>query len=266
MLSPFEASDLKIARSRKHLQELQTEISSFFSTKPYRLVVEPSELNNQLGYIAHAWVVRINGSITAMVSTIIGDIFHNLRTALDLLACDLVRIAGESTKDVYFPFAKNAETLPGMIKSKNLNRAGPEVVKIIIDLKPYKDGNSLLRAIHDMNILDKHQALVPIIAGGASPAVRIAFNPSNPTTVPSIRTRISRDGQQLVTMPPVSNLPIGTELDAEWAMLFDVDAGPLGGCEIVETINQCASLTTGIIQFFRTRFPGPYTSFRPSRD
>jgi hypothetical protein len=55
MLAPFEASDLKIARAKKHLQELETEVATFFSTKPYRLVVEPSALNSQTGFVSHAW-------------------------------------------------------------------------------------------------------------------------------------------------------------------------------------------------------------------
>jgi hypothetical protein len=34
MLAPFEASDLKIARAKKHLKELETEITAFFSANP----------------------------------------------------------------------------------------------------------------------------------------------------------------------------------------------------------------------------------------
>jgi hypothetical protein len=264
MLLPFEASDLKIARARKHLQELETEIAAFFSAKPFRLIVEPWEHNASLGYVTHAWVVRIKGEITPMVSTIIGDVFHNLRTSLDLLACDLVSIAGKSAKNVYFPFSENESGLLEMIKSKNLNRAGPEVVRMVIDLKPCRDGNKLLRAIHDMDVLDKHQALVPVVAGGASPAARIAFNATNPTNVQPVRTRIEHNGQSVMVMPPVSNLPIGTELDAEWAIVFDAAAGPLAGCEIVGSLAYLASLAASVIQLFRSRIPGPHPHFRPS--
>jgi len=263
MIAPFEASDLKIARTKKHLQELDAEITSFFSTKPFRLVVEPWELNEKLGYVTHAWVVRISGMLAPTVSTIIGDIFHNLRTSLDVLACDLVRIAGKSDKGVYFPFCDDATGLPEMIKRRNLHRAGPEVVKIISDLKPYRGGNDALRAIHDMNILDKHRALVPVIAGGASPAAMIGFNPAQPTNVPSIKSKIHRDGQYLVVMPPVSNLPPGTELFAEWVIIFGTEAGPLAGCEVIKTINHLMHLTESIVQLFRTRFPGPYPSLGP---
>lgn len=65
-------------------------------------------------------------------------------------------------------------------------------------------------------------------------------------------------------MPPVSNLPLGTELAAEWVVVFDDAAGPLAGGEIVEMLNYLASLTTCIVQLFRARFPGPYPGFEPS--
>jgi hypothetical protein len=264
VIAPFEASDLKIARAKKHLQELETEIAAFFRAKPYRLVIEPWELNNETGFVSHAWVVRISGSLTPTVATIIGDIFHNLRTSLDTLACDLVRIAGKSVQQVYFPFSATANELPEMIKRRNMNRAGTHVTKMIIDLAPYKGGNTMLRSIHDMNILDKHQTLVPVIAGGISPAMTIAFDPARPTDIPRIPTKIDRDGQSLVVMPPISNLPLGTELPADWAITFDANAGPLAGREVIETLNQLTGLTESIVQLFRARFPGPYPCLRPS--
>jgi hypothetical protein len=266
MLAPFEASDLKVARTKSHIKELETEITAFFSANPYRLMVEPWELNNQLGYIVHAWVVRIRETLTPSVSTIIGDIFHNLRTSLDILVCDMVRIEGKSVKEVHFPFCETSSVFTEAIRRRKLHRAGQEVVKTLADLKPWKDGNPKLRAIHDMDILDKHQALVPVIAGGISPAMKIAFNPDQPTDIPRIATKIDRDGQSLMVMPPVSNIPLGTELPADWVITFDAKAGPLAGCEVVETLNQLTSLTAGVVQLFRTRFPGPYPSFRPSID
>jgi hypothetical protein len=165
---------------------------------------------------------------------------------------------------VLFPFCETPKDFAEAVKRRKLTRAGPEVIKILAGLKPWKGGNPLLRAIHDMDILDKHQALVPIIAGGISPAMKIAFNPAAPTDIPRVGSKITHDGQSLIVMPPVSNLPTGKELPADWAITFDSEAGPLAGCEVVESLNQLTSLTASIIQLFRTRFPGPYSSLRPS--
>lgn len=116
MLAPFEASNLKIARARKHLQELKSEIAAFFSKNPYRLVIEPWELNSQTGFVSHSWVVHIDDTLPSITSTIIGDVFHNLRTSLDILVCDLVRIEGKSVKEVLFPFCETPNEFAEAVK------------------------------------------------------------------------------------------------------------------------------------------------------
>jgi hypothetical protein len=222
-IAPFDLPDMKIARARKHIQELEMELATYFNVKPLRLVVELNPFNDQTRHQSHAWVPRVSAEPGPILATIIGDVFHNLRAALDILACDLVRIAQKSPKNVYFPFADSADAMPKRIKDKNLDRAGEEVVKIVTELKPYPSGDKFLRAIHDMDILDKHQALVPVVAGGASPQATIAFGPQ-PTNLMPIKT-IIKDGRPLWIMPPVSNLPLGTELAAEWGLYA---IGPFG--------------------------------------
>lgn len=257
MLAPFEAPKLKIDRAKKHIQEIETYAASFFASKPFRLVVEPWELNEQCGFHSHAWVVRISNNLSPDISVIIGDVFHNLRASLDILACDLVRLAGKNTKGVYFPFCENESGLADMIKHRKIDRAGPETVAMIKELQPYRGGNDWLRAIHDMNILDKHQALVPVVAGGATPAATIAFTPEAPTNVPSVRSKIDRDGQCLLVMPPIANLPVGTELEAEWHIIFGEDAGPLTGHDVVEALKSLTRLTARIVEFFAERLQQP---------
>jgi hypothetical protein len=45
------------------------------------------------------------------MGAIVGDIIHNLRAALDLAACDLVRIRGGNDNGVYFPFCNEPDEL-----------------------------------------------------------------------------------------------------------------------------------------------------------
>ena len=90
------------------------------------------------------------------LSAIFGDIVHNLRTALDLAASACVRANGKSDKGVFFPFCKEASELDAMIKRRNIDRAHPDVVSYIRSLAPYKGGNIALRAIHDLDVRDKH--------------------------------------------------------------------------------------------------------------
>jgi hypothetical protein len=97
MIAPFEAAKLKIERANKHIQELELSIASYFSENPCALVVEPFPGTLH----SHAWIARIRKPVPLFLSAIIGDAVHNLRTSLDLLACDLVRLTGRSVRYAY---------------------------------------------------------------------------------------------------------------------------------------------------------------------
>ena len=94
------------------------------------------------------------------MGAIVGDIIHNLRSALDLLACDLVLANGGNPKGVYFPFFKTADGLNKKIKDRDFNRAGPDAVALLTRYQPYEGGDSPLYAIHLLDIIDKHRMLV----------------------------------------------------------------------------------------------------------
>lgn len=259
MLEPFEAPKLKIERAHRHLRELETEITAYFHRKPMVLMVEkPAGLEH---HGAHSWTVRIREPVPIHLSPIIGDIIHNLRASLDLLACDLVRIAGKSTKGVNFPFCDNPNKLDDFIKLRNLTRAGPEVVALVKSLKPYKGGNIALRAIHDFDIRDKHEALIPLVSAGASPSANVRFSPGGGITpIPSISSRISEDGQHLLITIPIPGVPLGTELPAAFALIFGFDGSPFDGHEILNTLRHFTEATESAIQLFIGRFDKPVAS------
>ena len=97
-----------------------------------------------------------------MLAPIIGDAVHNLRSALDILACDLAKLNGQSDDGVYFPFAKSESELDRQIAGRRFDRAGPAAVAELKALRPYKGGNTLLRGVHDLDIQDKHQFIIPV--------------------------------------------------------------------------------------------------------
>ncbi len=104
------------------------------------------------------------------LSTLLGDAIHNMRAALDLLAVWLVERNNQNAADVYFPFAGCAQDLDEMISRSKFHRAGQANVAILRSLQPYKGGNLMLRAVHDLDIQDKHRALIPhltVISTGA---------------------------------------------------------------------------------------------------
>jgi hypothetical protein len=149
----FAASYVKLARAQKFIGELEAERQRYRDSKPVTGKFE-------VGSNPPAMNVHWKG-ITLLPGAIIGDTIHNLRTALDLMASELARIRKEPDKDVYFPFAESASRFEHAIKSKQFNKAGDDAVALLRTFSPYRGGNESLRALHDMDISDKHTALVP---------------------------------------------------------------------------------------------------------
>ena len=94
-------------------------------------------------------------------AVLVGDIIHNMRTALDHMASELARLNGKPDKNVYFPFAENASGLEEQIRNRKFNLCGKDAVNLLRTFKPYRGGNEALRSIHDLDILDKHRSLIP---------------------------------------------------------------------------------------------------------
>ena len=87
----------------------------------------------------------------------IGDVIHNLRSALDITVFGM---AGHRAPKIRFPFSKKAEGLNSSIKDGYVKFAGTKVVETIHSLQPYPTGNGALYAVHALSLQDKHRLLV----------------------------------------------------------------------------------------------------------
>lgn len=239
----FKSSKLKIERAKKHTSELNNEIVSFLRRKPYRIVIEPGAEPG-----IHSLVIRVRENIPDNFPTIIGDAIHNLRAALDLLACDLVRMNDEEIEDVYFPFCKDGKDFENTIHHRHLDRAAPEIVDIIRSLKPYNGGDDTLRAIHDLDISDKHKLLIPCSYYCGIPSISINSVGGGGLEMINCRFGPIQDGQSIVTMPAKQNLKLGQSFIPTIHITFG--EGPLGDQPIVSTLYQLTQLVDGIVRRF----------------
>jgi hypothetical protein len=92
-----------------------------------------------------------------------GDIVHNLRSALDHLAYQLVVVGSEKepSRRVEFPIAKDFATYEAE-KTKKVQGMRPIAIKAIDNVKPYKGGNEPLWRIHELDNIDKHRTLFSV--------------------------------------------------------------------------------------------------------
>lgn len=144
----FRESKVKLKRALQFIDEVDAGLQAYDASDPISARFEGASLKIDIK------------EIDPNVLSALGDAIHNMRAALDLMASELARVNGKSDKDVHFPFANSKENFPDQIRSKNFDRAGDDVVALVKTFEPYSDGNKILRAIHDLDIRDKHRNII----------------------------------------------------------------------------------------------------------
>ncbi|WP_316225547.1 hypothetical protein [Bradyrhizobium sp. SZCCHNS3052] len=247
-MANFDASRLKIVRSRTHVGSPVEVIRAFLLRTPLYIVVE---LDNGRKY----WCVRVREPMPAEFSAIQGDAIHNLRASLDLLACELVRLNNQSDDDVYFPFSKTQSDFQQMFTRRHMDRASQRAQALVHALQPYPGGDDDLRAVHDLDIIDKHQMLIPAADMVGMPDY------AGPSGLVQGQKVSLRDGARVPVdsylEPYVStsrpyhgtfslNLPLTTANGTPF---------PLAGREVVPTIIQLSTKVENIISQFAALYP-----------
>jgi hypothetical protein len=116
-----------------------------------------------------------------------------------------------------------------MIRRRYFDGAGDEAVSLLRRLKPYPGGNIALRAIHDLDIRDKHTSLIPTPMAVGSPVL----------------SRWDDDSTPNLTIVGDATAP------SQLTLAFPAN-GPLAGQEILPTLQSLIELTAGIVEAFRT--------------
>lgn len=158
---PFHGARVKITRAMLHIEELEQTLKPYVDEGP--LTIHEFAVWQNRDDRTWGFSIRTEAKPPPeMTAAILGDIIHNLRSSLDLIASELAEARGKRSDDVYFPFSGSAEDLDLMIKRRRFDRCGEDAVDLLKTLQPFVGGNLLLRAIHDLDIVDKHRSLVPV--------------------------------------------------------------------------------------------------------
>ncbi len=213
----FPASHLKVERAHGFIAELQRLVKAHVNENPPRITPIASSDGKHTFDIEWA-------NLGLLPGVIVGDVVHNLRTALDLMASDLATRNGRSNKDVYFPIADSEEALTGRISSQKFSKAGDDAVELLRSFRPYRGGDNLLRDLHDLNNADKHTALIAVHSDAG---IFVDF------------VRDPQDENKLIIKPGIERVEI-----------YFPESGPLAGEPIVEMLKQMAELVESVLQAF----------------
>ncbi len=263
-MAPVDEIRLKIQRANKHIFDLKSEIARFFATDPYRRAIKDDpQTGERVCYLSVCDPVPLSVSIVA------GDAISNIRSALDHLAYQLVRVGTGKPgpfPEVSFPIVDAPSKLESAIKGK-VKGARKDAIEAIRTVKPYKGGNDTLWYLHKLNIIDKHRLLV---AAGSnafrnmSPkdlemmrAIWTGSHGSKPFPV-SVSTGVGGAFMAVKDFPlkvgdPLCHGRTDSELNQEYRVHFQVsfnEPGIIQRHPVLETIDGMANLVDNIISDF----------------
>lgn len=247
----FEAPKLKIKNAKEHIRQLQCEVAQFIARNPYRVVVEQDRKT-----LDDLFVIRVQEQIPDDFAAIIRDVIHNLRMALDLLACGLVRVNGGDVQDVYFPFCRNGNDFENIIKQRHIDRASPDIVDIFRRLEPYKGGNDALIAIHDLAMSDKHKIANPCFYFTGIPNCLIARPDGSPFfSLTSCWIGPIKDGLTICRFPRrvLQGVSVGQRFKGRFEITFG-DEQAFHRQSIIPTLYELAGLVDGIVKTFEAHY------------
>ncbi|HEV1993428.1 MAG TPA: hypothetical protein VGR03_03760 [Candidatus Acidoferrum sp.] len=150
---------LKIRWANKHIENLKASLDAVES-HPYPVTVKRDPKTRERVYYA----TKVP-DISSEFALSAGDILHNLRSALDHLACGLVRANGGTiTNSTEFPiieYAPRTDRDKARLAGK-IEGIRQEAKDYILSIQPYRQGNaaSALGRLHKLNIRDKHRLLL----------------------------------------------------------------------------------------------------------
>jgi hypothetical protein len=152
----------KIGRANHHLAELENSLSVALDPNRYHF---DRELENG-EYVYHVYGVP---NVDPTWSLIVGDCLHNLRSALDYLAWQLVLLDnGDPNEETQFPIRETPFNKAGEIQPTQLKPAirRPEILSALEEAQPYYENGgpqeSLLWALSRLNNIDKHRLLLVV--------------------------------------------------------------------------------------------------------
>lgn len=155
----FRDARLKIKRADEHIAE---------AGKRTDLITSPHSQTSRVEIHAEARAVSVHYHLQRLgdlpeLACVIGDAIHNFKTALDYAWFQTVtKLVPGITGRPKFPIYPSVDQLKAALAKGGISAASPRLANFILaEIKPYDGGNFYLRPLHQLDIRDKHELLIP---------------------------------------------------------------------------------------------------------
>jgi hypothetical protein len=248
---------VKTERAKKHINDLYSAIRTFCESDPYPVIIEDDPQTGD-----RVFRVRESRAVPAVISAMLGDAIHNLRSVLDYLAWQLV-LANHDTPGNWtaYPIFESVEKYESH-KAGKVKGMSDVAVEMIDATKPYQGGTDDLWRLHRLDNIDKHRLLITI--GVVCPEMAIDFTalarhayPDQPDIqLPRIPIstqsgwRVVQDGAEIHRVPRFAENP-DVHTKPEFPADIAVNETEIGGTEaVVKLLNKFTHLVDGIVSNF----------------
>jgi len=214
---------VKIQRAKQHLRDLEVARDRFIQSEPYVIVRKPE---TKLGYEGFdLYFMSKIDPIPDEIGAIFGDAIHNLRSALDHLAFQLVDVGGGTVSDqTSFPIFKSTQIDESSFARKvnGMSQAAKDKIR---SAEPYKNGKGHdLWVLHKLDIADKHHELFATLMRVGEITLhlpgRFTLSGTTPLDLPIPRFAAPGFGDALEVNKPFFTCERGTEQNTQ--LTFDI--------------------------------------------
>lgn len=156
----MDGTTYKLQRAREHFEDLK---KHFVENPPYiyKFTFEDNGNYHATG-TTHVQEIEESAKLACVISA---DIIHNLRVALEQSFWAVANKYAKSDfekRKVMFPFFNTEKDMNDKLGKGFFERLDENIIQTIKTLMPYREGgDSYLCSVHDLDVADKHRALIP---------------------------------------------------------------------------------------------------------
>lgn len=153
---PTERVRAKTARAREHLRYLTARVTTFTHSHHCELSCRDDLQSGDRTFCVEEEVL-----VPVDIPLVVGDVVHNLRSALDHMVHELVLAAGNTpTTNTEFPVCTTAAKFGSERPQLQLRGVTAASKTAIEACQPYASPDTPLLDIHRLDIIDKHRGLL----------------------------------------------------------------------------------------------------------
>ena len=158
MRGHFNNARLRIKWAKNDIANFERSAKRFFKNTKPTLVTDPDPDG-----IRELHKLRLSKKLPTTLTQKAISACENLRSALDLLAVDVARLASiPSVGDIHFPFSATAGDFKSRLNSRACRPLPDEIKALFASYEPYAGGSDLLWAINELANTSKHDSIIHV--------------------------------------------------------------------------------------------------------